>query len=350
MTNAVHAGLELRRLVVQPGPGFVLAETTLEAQPGEHVALIGPSGSGKSTLLRAVAGFLAPQSGEIRWGDTCWSHAGSIDVSPAARRIGMVAQDLALWPHMTAREHLRFALRCRGTRGKTQRAEADRLLARVGLAERSGHRPAALSGGESQRLALARALAGGSRLLLLDEPLGQLDAALHAALAPTIADVARDMGAAVLHATHDPDDAFNLAQRVAVLEGGRLVAYATPTELAARPTTEFLAAVTGYMGVVRREAGAFVAAALGVKAETRGVAWLQNGCLAIRPDALRMRLESEAAAESGVAGLPAQVTGASFQGGRRTLRVVSSGETLFVEARNAAAPEGSRVRLHLAPG
>ena len=237
-------GLRIEHLTVRYGDVTALRDVSLGVAPGEHVAIIGPSGSGKSSLLLSVAGLIRPADGVIRWNEDRWFDAeGSAFVRPEHRRIGMLAQQPALWPHLTARRHLLRVLAWRGVPRRERGDEADRLLELVGISHRAAHRPAELSGGEQQRLALARALVGGSRILLLDEPLGQLDLVRRRELGAEMCRVAREMDAAVLHVTHDPTDALTLADRVVVLEEGEISQRGTPKEIRASPATGFIAKV-----------------------------------------------------------------------------------------------------------
>ncbi|KAB2342662.1 ABC transporter ATP-binding protein [Actinomadura rudentiformis] len=226
------------RLVVRRG-AFDL-DLELRAEPGEVVALLGPNGAGKSTALRALAGLVPLHDGHLRVDGTDLSR-----LPPERRGIGMVFQDYLLFPHLSALENVAFGPRSQGTRKREARRRAAEWLAHVGLADHADARPRALSGGQAQRVALARALAVRPRLLLLDEPLAALDAhtrlEIRAALRRHLAGFD---GAAVL-VTHDPLDAMVLADRLVVLESGRLVQEGPPAEVARRPRTDYVARLVG---------------------------------------------------------------------------------------------------------
>lgn len=238
MANQNNA-ITITDLTVRYGPVHALRKVNLLAPSAQHVAIIGPSGSGKTTLLRCVAGLHRPNSGQITCGDDRWNDNNTC-VRPELRRIGMIAQNPGLWPHMTARQHLRLVLKCRGVPRQQREAEAQQMLQRVAIAHRADHKPSQLSGGEAQRLALARALIGGSRLLLLDEPLSQLDILLRRELAAVIHQAASQMQATVLHVTHDPVDALQWAHQIAIVEDGSLTQQGTPAQLRKNPATEFV--------------------------------------------------------------------------------------------------------------
>ena len=221
-------------------------DVELTVQPGEVVAILGPNGAGKSTLLRALAGLTPIDRGRIVIDHQVMDDPDAAVFVPAERRpIGVVFQDHLLFAHMSALENVAFGLRARGVPRADARRRAAGWLDRVGLSSHAAHRPQALSGGQAQRVALARALATDPRVLLLDEPLAALDAG-------TRGDVRRDLrrhlesfdGMRVL-VTHDPVDAYALADRVAILDAGRIVQIGTINEVTAHPRSRYVADLVG---------------------------------------------------------------------------------------------------------
>lgn len=201
----------------------ILGPVSLEIPRGEHVLLVGPSGAGKSTLLRCIAGLEVPTAGAVRLFGQEASAAGRIQLAPEQRGIGMLFQEGALWPHMSARRTLTFVLGLRGVPRRERRRRASELLEKVDLAGYEKRKPGTLSGGEAQRLALARALAAEARILLLDEPLGPLDPARRSELLDRLAEVQRELELTIVHVTHDPAEAGRVASRTLTLDEGRLV-------------------------------------------------------------------------------------------------------------------------------
>lgn len=216
----------------------------LDVAPGEAVALLGASGSGKSTLLHAVAGLVAPAEGEI-WLDGRRVADRRHSVPPERRAVGLVFQDFALWPHLSALDTVAYPLRRAGTRPAAARAHAQQLLDELGVGGFAARRPAQLSGGQQQRVGLARALAREPGVFLLDEPTAHLDTHLREAFAQTVRERRASTGAAVLYATHDAGEALALADRVAVIAAGRLVQLAPPERVYAEPADATTALLTG---------------------------------------------------------------------------------------------------------
>ncbi len=226
------------------GPKAALSEVSLDVDPSSFLVLLGPSGSGKTTLLRCLAGIERLSQGTISIGGRLVAGPGA-HVPPERRRLAMVFQDYALWPHMTALRTVAFPLRQLGVRGHEARRQAGQMLERVGLGHLGERYPNELSGGEQQRVALARALVGGVGLLLFDEPLSNLDADMREQLRLAISTLARDSGATSVYITHDQSEAFSLADRVGVLRDGRIVQVGPPEELYLRPASPFVARFTG---------------------------------------------------------------------------------------------------------
>ncbi|MEW6072186.1 MAG: ATP-binding cassette domain-containing protein [Planctomycetota bacterium] len=207
-------------LVVRAGNARLLGPVSLELRAGEHLLLVGPSGSGKTTLLRALAGLAVPESGTIELFGRPASAPGRILVPPERRGIGMLFQGGALWPHLSVARTLAFVLRRAGV--ADVRGRVAELVARLRLDGLERRMPATLSGGEKQRLALARALAARPRLLLLDELLGPLDAELRVDLLATLVRLHREEGCTMVHVTHDPAEARRHAARTLRLAEGQI--------------------------------------------------------------------------------------------------------------------------------
>ncbi|MDA1195360.1 MAG: ABC transporter ATP-binding protein [Planctomycetota bacterium] len=214
----------------------VLADFDLEAPAGSFVSLLGPSGCGKTTALRLVAGLEVPDAGRVEVGGRVVSDAAAqVFVAPEARRIGMVFQSYAIWPHMTVLENVAYPLRVRGQSRAERTAGARAMIALVGLEGLEARRPAQLSGGQQQRVALARGLVMEPDVLLLDEPLSNLDAALRVRMRRDIRRIQQETGSTVLYVTHDQEEAFAISDRIVLLDAGRVVAAGAPETLRAHP-------------------------------------------------------------------------------------------------------------------
>jgi len=290
-------------------------DACLRLEPGEIVAVLGASGSGKTTLLNLVAGLLTPDAGRI--------FLGPDDVTqqpPEKRGLAYVFQDHALWPHLSALDHLLLVMK------NPHRAHALELLSRVGLAGLDTRKPHQLSGGQKQRVALARALAARPRLLLLDEPYSALDPVLREELRLEVASLLRAEGVSALHVTHDPDEALAVADRVAVMEAGRIVQLDTPTRVYAQPQTLSAARAFGRLNLLPVQVQDGL---VHLNGQTWPVEGLQNGAglLAFRYEDL----------QPGPQGLPAKVLAVYGGRGERLCRVdLGAGEAV--------------VKLHAEPG
>lgn len=214
--------ISIQDLEVAAGGRKILGPVSLQAHAGEHILVVGPSGCGKTTLLRALAGFAQPFSGTIELFGEPASHGRVQQLAPAQRGIGMLFQGGALWPHMSVKKTLRFVLKHAGVPRGEWKARIEKLLQLVELEGYEKRKAATLSGGEAQRLGLARALAVEPRLLLLDEPLGPLDADLRRGLLERLAVVHEQLGLTIVHVTHDPSEAHHVASRTIRMEQGQL--------------------------------------------------------------------------------------------------------------------------------
>ncbi|PPD01695.1 MAG: hypothetical protein CTY31_02820 [Hyphomicrobium sp.] len=238
--NSVATSLSAR--VEQDAP-FPL-DVAFTARSGEVLALVGPSGSGKTTTLRMIAGLATPKAGRIALGDTVWFDAqAALNIRPELRRIGYVFQDYALFPHLNVLDGVRLAMR-HVPYGDQIAAGMD-ILKRVGIERLAQRRPRELSGGERQRVGIARALARDPVLLLLDEPFSAVDRPTREQLKREVSDLTASLSIPTLLVTHDIDEAVALAQRMVVIDNGRTIADAVPSELRRHPPTPRIAEIIG---------------------------------------------------------------------------------------------------------
>lgn len=240
-------GISIQGLHKSFGTKTVLDHVSLDVEDGEFICLLGPSGCGKSTLLRSIAGLESPEGGTIALGrDIVFDGERGVNKAPEQRKLGMVFQSFALWPHKNVFDNVAYALK----RAKTPKAEiAERVreaLVMVDLWDYRESFPGTLSGGQQQRVALARAVVARPRLLLLDEPLSSLDTNLRAQMRREVRRIQQHLGATAVYVTHDKEDAGGLADRVLVLQDGRIVQQGAPREVFVAPKTAFVAEFVGF--------------------------------------------------------------------------------------------------------
>jgi iron(III) transport system ATP-binding protein len=226
----------------------ILNNINLSIEPGELFFLLGPSGCGKSTLLRLVAGFIQPDSGKIIFGDK-----DVTNLPPEKRDCAMVFQNYALWPHMTLFENVAFGLQCRKTSKNDIKKAVDQALELVGLSELANRKPPSLSGGQQQRVALARAIVVRPQLLLLDEPLSNLDAALRSAMRVEIRRICKQAELTAVYVTHDRKEALSMGDRLALFNDGQISQIGSPYEVYRKPENLFAAKFIGESNLIHGE-------------------------------------------------------------------------------------------------
>ncbi|MDC0711949.1 ABC transporter ATP-binding protein [Stigmatella sp. ncwal1] len=335
------ASLRVEDLHVRLGANDILKGISADFRDGDVVALLGRSGSGKSTLLRSIAGLETPERGRIHIGDrTIFDAAAKVNLPPEQRDLGLVFQSYALWPHKTVFDNIAYGLRLR----KQPREAVDRavreVMTGVGLEGYGERLPSQLSGGQQQRVALARALVYSPPLVLLDEPLSNLDAKLREEARVWIRGLIKRLGLTALFVTHDQVEAMAIADRIMLLEGGRMVQDGTPEQLYTEPQSLFAA---NFMGVNNTLTGRVV--------EHRGAeARLEVGGLSLwgqqrggtesngsATGVIRVE-ELELASSPGENRLPAHLDSSIYVGGRWEHQFQLAGHTLRATTRKALTP------------
>ncbi len=338
------ARLTVDRLTKSFASHRALDAVSLDVEDGEFIAILGPSGCGKTTLLRLVAGFDQADSGTIAVGGRVVSSAQA-HVPPEDRRVGIVFQSYALWPHMSVAENVGYSLRVAGVARAERERRVREALALVGLETFAERRPANLSGGQRQRVALARCLVASPSLVLLDEPLANLDVHLRAAMEDEFRDFHARTGTTMFYITHDQAEAMALADRIAVMDHGRIVQLATPSLLFREPATEMVASFIGHGLVVPAD----IRSVEGERAMARLIdvdipVRCRPGETARSDARLCLRARDLAIAPPGAGRLACRVTRVVYQGGYSRVDVVPEARpelTLVIHQ-----PEG----LPVAPG
>ena len=304
---AVPPAIELRAVSKRYGGQVALEPLDLEIREGEFFCLLGPSGCGKTTTLNLIGGFV-----EVTGGEILIQGQRTDRVPPHKRNVNTVFQNYALFPHLTVGDNVGFGLRMAHVSRREARPRVDEALALVGLTELADRLPGELSGGQQQRVAVARALVNRPAVLLLDEPLGALDLKLRKRLQIELAQIHREVGTTFVFVTHDQEEAMAMADRIGVMNEGRLEQVGSPEEIYRRPATRFVADFIGesnFVEVRRAEDGSVVAGdGSRVACPAPGGNW-QRATLMVRPESVRV-----IAGNGHPAGLVGTVVGSSFLG------------------------------------
>jgi iron(III) transport system ATP-binding protein len=332
--------VEVRHVTVSYGRNSVLRDVSLTVEDGEFFALLGPSGSGKSTLLRLIAGFNEAQSGEVRIGGRDVSR-----VPPWERNVGMVFQNYALWPHMTVRQNVAFGLEERKLPAAVIEEKVRAALELVNLGEFAARRPSQLSGGQQQRVALARTLAVEPQVLLLDEPLSNLDAKLRVRMREELRSLQRKLGITTIFVTHDQEEAMTTADRIAVMDVGAIQQVGSAMEIFDHPANRFVANFVGSINLLRgrleqaANGALFHSPVLGTLRLADPAPAAGEAEIVIRPHCIFLSTEAR---DGGFAWLRGTVTEREFLGAFLRYSVTVDGHILVVEEPHRAGREAHR--------
>ena len=326
---------------------------SLGIEQGEFVSLLGPSGCGKTTTLRIIAGFEVPDTGSVRVGAE-----DLLAVPPHRRGMGVVFQNYALFPHLTAASNIAFGMRISGRSNAEVNRRVPELLALVGLDDAGSKYPREMSGGQQQRIALARALAIEPRMLLLDEPLSALDAVVRVALRDEIRRIQMSLGVTTLYVTHDQEEALAISDRIVVMREGRIEQVGTAEDIYARPASRFVA---GFIGKMNQIAGEVADPGQGrvrcgnhsLLVPPRALASFAAGTevtVLVRPEAIDVE-PAEAPAPAGVNQLRARIDAITFLGAIRRLGLDAGGQRMVADVSTAGGSfgRGDTVSLTFAP-
>jgi iron(III) transport system ATP-binding protein len=344
------ATVTLKGLTKTFGDAAAVDRLDLDIGDGEFVSLLGPSGCGKTTTLRLLAGFLQPDGGEIRVDEKLVS-SPTVLIPPERRQMSMIFQSYAVWPHMTVRENVAYGLKMRKVPDRERRERTDAALRAAKLHELGERYPGELSGGQQQRVALARALAPNPEILLLDEPLSNLDASLRAEMRTEIRRLHDEFHDTSIYVTHDQVEAMSLADRIVVMNAGKVEQIGTPQEVYDRPATRFVARFLGGSNVVdaRHVSGRTVEVAghrLEVgQGELPGPGAATSFCVKTHD----LELLPGAGVDGGNDTLPGVVRGQSFLGSHRDYDVDVGQRLLVAAPASLDLPAGAKVRVRFRP-
>lgn len=321
--------LRIVNLAKRFGPIMALEDINLDVHDKEYVSIIGPSGCGKSTLIKCIAGIIDPDEGEVFVDGKLMRH-----IPIQRRRIGYVFQEVTLFPHMSIIENVSYGPRVQGEKSQDSKALVTELLNLIKLADRADSFPSELSGGAQQKVAVSRALASGSTLLLFDEPFGALDAKVRTELRYEIKKMINDLGLTVLHVTHDQEEAMSISDKIVIMKGGRIVEEGPPLQLYMRPkkifTANFLGEANFLKAKVTRQSDTGSVVKVGdmfLQTSDRTRKAGEEVVIAIRPEFM-----SIAPGFKGENTLAGRVVGTRFMGDMIRYEVeIASGKIMFVE-------------------
>ena len=337
MKASAEVLLRVERLHRRYGAAVAVDDLSFEVFQGEFFSLLGPSGCGKSTTLRLLAGLEEPDSGEICLkGEVIVSGRDGIFVSAERRHIGLVFQSYAVWPHMTAFQNVSYPLEVRRWSRQEIKRKVEQVLGLVGLAGLENRRPAELSGGQQQRLALARSLVYEPDLLLLDEPLSNVDTKLREQLRVELKKLQQSIGITIVYVTHDQSEAMALSGRFAVMNQGRIEQIGRPEEVYKAPGTFFVQNFVGrsitFAGhLTERHAQRIVELPGEHSIAVRGGRTIPNGgqvCVAVRPEDIEIEV---GAGEPGAHGLPGTVQDVAYVGGHYECAIQAAGSEFVLD-------------------
>ena len=316
------AGLEIREIHKSFEGQPVLSGISFQQEPGEILALLGPSGSGKTTLLEIIAGLLEPDRGDCLWDGT-----SLLGIPPHQRSFGLMFQEYVLFPHKNVHDNVAFGLKMAGEKPAISSARVRETLTLVGLEGFEERDISTLSGGEQQRVALARSLAPEPKLVMLDEPLGALDRTIRERLVGDLRLILKEAHQTALYVTHDQEEAFRVSDRVVILGNGRAAQIGTPQEIYFHPTSPYVAKFLGMdnflMGeAVKNPSGSLIKTSLG--AWQTGKDWQGKGSFLLRPD--RLQVNSQPA--PGLSCLEGIVHGSRFSGSDLQIELMVDQTTL----------------------
>jgi putative spermidine/putrescine transport system ATP-binding protein/spermidine/putrescine transport system ATP-binding protein len=342
--------VQLKRVVKKFGEFTALHELDLDVREGEFLTLLGPSGCGKTTTLRLVAGFVQPTTGTILLGDEDVTR-----VAPQHRQIGMVFQDYALFPHMTVADNIAFGLKERRYSRAAMDARVEELLRLIRLPDVGGRYPAEVSGGQQQRIAVARAVAHPPRVLLMDEPLGALDLKLRETMQMELRRIQQELGITTIYVTHDQTEAMNMSDRIVVMNGGRIEQVGGAEDIYNHPRTRFVAEFVGQINlldaaIVGEEGQWGLAETMATRIRVPRSSPAGTVSVAIRPEMLRLLSADEPV--DGMNVLAGRIASRSFAGNLvRTFVDVGGDRQIIVESRpnESSALSGASVQVAWSP-